>query len=148
MFFIFIVLKNIGIPLWINIDIGFRVLEIFILYFVAPQRYFHVKRRQFEEGANFTLNADDSLSAKLLCLSWTPDILKFVTDINNNYLINSEVSKVFMIMVISLNGRLSLVEFDFVLKLTKQIRKFAAKTTSKFSQVSINFHFGTNIFKY
>ena len=97
MFFIFIVLKNIGIPLWINIDIGFRVLEIFILYFVAPQRYFHVKRRQFEEGANFTLNADDSLSAKLLCLSWTPDILKFVTDINTvgvNYLINSEVSKV------------------------------------------------------
>ena len=85
-----------GIPLWIYIDIDLEFSVIFIVYFVAPQRNFHVKCRQFEEGANFTLNADDSLSAKLLCLSWTPDILKFVTDINTvgvNYLINSEVSK-------------------------------------------------------
>ena len=89
-FFIFLVLKCMGIPLWIHIEIGFRVLDIFIVYLAAPQRIFHVKRRQFEEGANFTLNADDSLSAKLLCLSWTPDILKFVTDINTvgvNYFI-------------------------------------------------------------
>ena len=42
---------------------------------------------------------------------------------------------------------LSLDAFDFVLfplmKLTKQIRKLAAaKSTSEFSEVSINFHFG------